>query len=97
MAIVTFQQLVCDSSLGTVKLSFSNAPFWGPSGMTAGVPVNLGNPQHSYTFPAVVTLSVTTNNGSTINQNSMISTTPGSKNLRFSLLGATYFLSCQVT
>ena len=97
MATVTFQTLKCNSSLGTVTLDFQVPPnpVWGPSGMTAGVAVNIGV-NRSFSATSTVTLSVKTRIGTILSNNQNLHTTAGSKTLHFPISTATYTLTCKV-
>ncbi|AFZ29759.1 hypothetical protein Glo7428_1186 [Gloeocapsa sp. PCC 7428] len=97
MATVTFQQLVCNKSLGTVTLDFQVLPnpVWGPSGMTAGVAISIGV-NRSFSATSTVTLSVKTRTGSILSNNQNLHATAGPKTLHFPISDATYTLSCNV-
>ncbi len=97
MATVTFQKLKCNSSSGTVMLSFQVPPnpVWGPGNLIPGVDVSI-NKSRSYSTTCAVTVTVNTSTGSKSNQQ-FLSTSPGSKTLHFPILGVTYTLTCHVS
>ncbi|MBW4665108.1 MAG: hypothetical protein KME01_13055 [Chroococcus sp. CMT-3BRIN-NPC107] len=102
MATVTFQTIVCDKPHGAISLHFSPViepnPFFGPrlgSKMTPNVAESLGNVTRTFSNSATVTLSVQTKNGSFTEDKSIFST--GSLSLPFTVNGANFIVTCNVT
>lgn len=95
MATVTFNSIVCNTSTGSTRLDFAvgSNPVFSTASMTANVPIAIGQ-SRTFTSPASVIVTMLPSGS---NRSNTLSLIPGTSNLTFSFLTATFTVNCTVT